>query len=408
MNNKLIFNKIAHRIVLFFCLIPLSGYGQSGDSVAKALVDMGFENVSWIEDDEERVFVFENTPYRLNGVGVGKAIDLIQESGLPEKKSCRVIVVENNVPQISLNYQPVIADSAVKAMRQDWEVKYDLGNSWKKIRKAKRKNSSLYKVDIVVYPEFYFRNYRLSVIYEIVLNASPAVEISLWKGMKLTGQVIFPIINDYGRRYEQIRPGFVTLSQTVRLPYNTFLTGSVGTFGSFRWGFDARAKHVLKDERFVIDARISYTQPGEYRDWEYYHGTNWTFTGHLGASFYWAQFNTNFSIKGERYFRNEYGARLDMVRNFRHASIGLYFMKVQHAGNRGYNGGFRFAFALPPYKYKRKGYLPRITPAKSFGIGYNAGNERIYGQGFKARPDDNVMYENSFNPYFIKSELLNF
>lgn len=412
MREKTGINFITHKtIILFICLFPLKGYCQSGDSVVKVLVDMGFENVSWIEDDEERVFVFENIPYRLNGVGVGKAIDLIQGSGLPINKSCRVIVLENNVPQISLNYQPVMADSTMTVMRQDWEVTYDLGDSWKKIRKTKAKNSSLFKVDIVVYPEFYFRNYRVSVIYEIVLNASPAVEISLWKGMKFTGQVIFPIINDYGERYEQIRPGYLTLSQTVRLPYNTFITGSFGTFGSgMRWGGDVRVKHILKDERFTLDARISYTRQGYYKDWSFYSykDKNWILTGYLGGNFYWKQYNTNFSLKVERYLMDEYGVRFDLVRNFRHASIGFYAMKVENAGNKGFNGGFRFAFALPPYKYKRKGYIPRITPAKSFGLGYNAGNERIYGLGFKTRPDDNVMYENSFNPYFIKSELLNF
>ena len=68
--------------------------------------------------------------------------------------------------------------------------------------------------------------------------------------MKLTGQVIFPIYNDYGQRYKQIRPGFVTLSQTVRLPQRTFLTASVGFFNKFRWGGDLKAKHFFKDERF--------------------------------------------------------------------------------------------------------------------------------------------------------------
>ena len=42
------------------------------------------------------------------------------------------------------------------------------------------------------------------------------------------------------------------------------------------------------------------------------------------------------------------------------------------------------------------------------GIAYNAGNERYYYQGYRANPGANIMQANSFNPYFIKSELLNF
>lgn len=219
--------------LILFCLLPLKGICQTGEATVDALVKMGFENVGWTEDTEERVFVIQNSAYRLEGVGIGKAVDLIQKMGLPENKPCRLIVLDNNVPQISLYYQPMKGDSIAEVSRADWSVSYDLGEGWKQARRIKKQNSSLFKVDIVVYPELLFRNYILSKVYEIVVNVSPAIEVSLWKGMKLTGQVIFPIYNDYGQRYKQIRPGFVTLSQTVRLPQRTFLTASVGFLINF-------------------------------------------------------------------------------------------------------------------------------------------------------------------------------
>lgn len=94
-----------------------------------------------------------------------------------------------------------------------------------------------------------------------------------------------------------------------------------------------------------------------------------------------------------------------MIRHFRYCSIGFYAMKAEHAKM---NGGFRFQVALPPYKYKRKGYIPRVNTSANMGIVYNAGNERYYYRQYKAEVSDNIMEENSFNPYFIKSELLNF
>lgn len=393
-------------IILILCLLPLKGNCQSGDSVVDRLVDMGFENVSWYEDEIERVYVFENTPYRLSGVGVGKAIDQIQEYGIPEKKSCRVIVLENNIPMISLYYNSADGQS-VPVSRHDWEVTYDLGDSWKKTRKQQGKNSSLFKVDVVVYPELFFRNYKLSVMYEAVINLSPSIEVSLWKGMKLAYQVIFPLYNDYGIRYKQIRPGFVTLTQTVRLPYQTFLTASVGTFNNFRWGIDVRGKHFFKDERFSVEARLGYTGRGYYQDFAFNHGKVYTFTGSLSANFYWPRYNTEFSLKGERYLMEEYGVRGEMIRHFRHASIGFYAMKVEHGGNKGFNGGFVFNIAIPPYKMKRKGYIPRVY-AGDFGLRYNAGNEEIYGRTYRSRANDSELRNNSYNPYFIKSELLNY
>jgi len=394
-------------IILFFCLMPLKSYSQSAEITVDALVDMGFENVSWMEDDKERIFVIESNVYRLVGVGIGKAIDVIQKMGLPDEKLCKLIVLENNVPQISLNYQPITNDGVSVAKRQDWDVGYDLEDSWEKVRKVKVKNSSLYKVDIVVYPELFFRNYLLSRVYEVVINISPSIEVSLWKGMKLATQVIFPIVNDYGERYEQIRPGFLTLTQTVRLPQRTFLTTSVGTFNNFRWGVDTRVKHFLRDERFSVEGRLGYTGRGYFENWTYQHGKKWTLTGNIGANFYWSQYNTLFSVKGERYLMEEYGVRVEMMRHFRHTSIGFYAMKVEHAGHSGFNGGFVFQVTIPPYKQKRDKHIPRVV-AGDFALKYNSGNEEIYGKSYRSRAIENELRENNYNPYFIKSELLNY
>lgn len=399
-----------YAVFCLFCLLPLRGRCQTGGSAVDTLVAMGFENVGWTEDNDERVYVLQNSAYRLQGVGIGQAIDVIQRMGLPVGKPCRIIVLDNNVPQLSLCYHPVTEVAAVAvSRRKDWQVSHDLGDAWKKIRKVAKVNSSLFKVDVVIYPRLMFQNYRLSRVYDIVLNVSPAIEVSLWKGMKFTGQVIFPIVNDYGRRYEQIRPGFVTLSQTVRLPHRVFLAGSIGFFEDFRSGVDVSAKYVFKDERFELEARLGYTRKGYWENWSYYHGSKWVLSGYVGANYFWPRFNTQFSLKGERYLLGEYGMSTEMIRHFRYASIGFYALKVfgkDDAANNGFNAGFTFRIALPPYKYKRKGAVPRVVGG-DWGIRYNAGNEKQYGDWYQSNPNDNYLRDNSFKPYFVKSELLN-
>ena len=409
LENMIILQKSKHVISLSFFIIGLlsSSLSQAQDAnkTVRELSDLGFENISYTENNQELTYTLESVSYRLTGVGVNKAISIIQKEGLPQNKSCRVIILDNNVPQISLLYSKESKDSLNVPQKSNWVVSYELGENWKEIKKEKKTNSSLYKVDLLVYPEFSFQNYKLSRVYDILLNFSPAIEVSFWKGMKFTGQIIFPIVNDYGTKYEQIRPGFITLSQSFRLPQRTFLTASAGFFNNFRWGMDARAKHFLRDERFSLEARLAYTGKGEFDNWAFYHGKEWTFTGNIGANFYWPLYNTQFSLKAERYLEEELGVRFDMIRHFRHASVGFYAMKVEHAGNNGFNGGLRFQIALPPYKYKRNKYVPRVMPSSNFGIGYNAGNERVYGKTFKSQASDNIMQDNGYNPYFIKSEL---
>ncbi len=395
-------------MIFLLCSLCSKVFAQTGDLAVDSLVKLGFENVKWSEDEKERVYVLENIAYRLNGVGIGKAVDVIQTIGLPERKPCRLIFLDNNVPQISLFYKPIAGDSIPEATRADWNVSYDLGDSWQKAVKGKAKNSSLFKVDIVVYPELSFKNLIITQIYQVLFNLCPTLEISLWKGMKFTGQIIVPIYNDYGSYYDKVRQGYVGLTQSIRLPENIIVTASVGTFNLNRWGVDVRAKHTFKkDERFAVEGRIGYTGYSDFKDFRWQVSSLKRLTWSLGGSFYWPQYNTQFSAKVEQYLLGEKGVRFDMTRYFRYAAVGFYAMKVDVPYNNGVNGGFRFQIALPPYRIKRKGYV-RVTPSKSFGILYNASNEQYYGKSYTPQIGNTIMQENSFNPYYIKSELLNY
>ena len=224
--------------------------------------------------------------------------------------------------------------------------------------------------------------------------------------MKLTAQMVFPVYNDgYGNRLGKIHPGFLTLQQTVRLPYNIWGTLTVGAFNGDRYGGDLKLFHPFKNEHFSIEARLGVTGTYYWDGFSCTYGTKRRITWSIGGSFYWPEYNIQTTLKAEQYLLGEKGMRLDVIRHFRYTSIGFYAMKAKGAKS---NGGFRFQVALPPYKYKRRGYIPRITPSHNMGIAYNAGNERYYYMGYRTNPSENIMQNNSFNPYFIKSELLKF
>lgn len=397
-------------LCLLFCLYSLKGVSQNFGQVVDLLVDMGFENVGYSEDEKELVYVLENSGYKLSGVGIGRAVDVIQANGIPKSKVCRIVVLNNNVPQISLYcYSKNDTDSGSGVSRNDWQVSYELGDSWKSVQKAKRENSSLYKVDIVIYPELSFQNLIITQIYQVLFNLNPTVEVSFWPGMKLEAQVIFPLYNEYGSRYRQIREGMITVSQTVRLPHNVFLTGAVGTFSNFRWGADVRGKYIFEqDERFSLEGRIGLTGTSRMVNWRWKVSPLKLITWSLGGNFYWPRYNTQLQLKLEQYMQKEKGVQFQMIRHFRHTSIGFYAMKTWNDRNNGANGGFLFQVALPPYNQKRKGYIPRVKVSDYMGIRYNGGNEVRYGQTYKALPWDNVANDNRFNPIFIKSELLNY
>ena len=274
------------------------------------------------------------------------------------------------------------------------------------MKKEKKKKSSLFKVDIMVYPQLSYMNMIITQIYQVLFDLSPAIEVSLWPGSKLTGQIKIPVYNDgYGILEDKVHPGHITLSQRFRLPYNIYGKATIGYFNADRWGSDLSLFYPFKDERFSIEARIGYVGIGYWNGFKLHYDTKMTTTWTIGGNFYWPRYNTQFSLKGERYLLGEKGIKFEMIRHFRYASIGFYAMKAEHANS---NGGFRFQVALPFYKNKRHKYIPRVNFSNNMGIIYNAGNERKYYKQYKAETSDNIMESNSFNPYFIKSELLKF
>ena len=394
--------------LLIFMLFSIGTWGQEGgEKAVEELVNQGFENVRWTENESERIYTVENNVYKAQGVGIAKAIDIIQTYGMPTDKSCKVIVTHLGIPELSLTYRPKANKVENDGRREGWQASYDIGNSWKEVKEKKTKNSSRFKVDIVIYPQLYFKNYIITQIYQACLEMSPAVEVSLWQGMKLTGQIIFPVYNDgYYGSMETIRPGYLTLEQRFRLPYRIKAKATVGVFDFYTYGAELSLFYPFKDERFSLEGKFGYVGYGYFHGFSFIYNKEYTDYFSIGGNFYWPQYNTEFKLKVEQYLLKEKGIKFEMIRHFRYASVGFYAEKAEYAKS---NGGFKFIVALPPYKQKRHKYLPRLTTSAGTGITYNAGNERIYYKmPYSSATENNIMFKNSFNPYFIKSEISNY
>ena len=415
MRSKFLKFTLASRIGFYTIAIILAfGFPQNtrgqevgiGNETVEELIDMGFENVRCTETDNERIYTIENNVYKAQGVGIAKAIKVIQQQGLPEGKRCKVIATHLDIPELSLIYQPSNCTDSLSANSNTfWKTSYDV-DGWQKIKKEKAKNSSRFKVDILIYPQLSYKNLIITQIYQVLFTLNPAIELSLWQGMKLTGQLIVPVYNDgYSIYQNKVHPGFLTLSQHFRLPYNIKGKATVGYFNADRYGADLMLFRPFKaDERFSLEGRIGIVGIGYWDGFKLHYDTDMSWAWTIGANFYWPRYNTQFSLKGEQYLMKDRGVKFEMIRHFRYASIGFYAMKGKDANS---NGGFRFQVLLPPYKQKRHKMTPRVSTSYNMGIAYNAGNEQYYYRQYRSEANENIMNNNSFNPYFIKTEINN-
>ena len=391
------------RKILLAALLPalasLTSAAQSSlrtEEVAQRLVEEGFANVRAAESEDYTVFALENDLYKIPGEGFARATEIIREAGLGLNKPVKLIGLNFNVPEVTITYYPAT---------DRWRTTRRLDASWDLVRKQPRMNSSFGKVDIVVYPQVSLMNLIITQVYQSLWQISPAVEVSLWPGAKLSYQVQIPVINDgYGMLEDWIHPGIITLSQRFRDPWNLNILGklSLGRFSNKHYGVALEAAYHFPNERFWVDGKIGVLDlcdthgmvlvPNATYDFQFY----WN----IAANYYWPAIQTQFLLRAERFLIGDMGVKYEMIRHFRRCSVGFYamkgFSKAAHV-----NGGFRFQIALPPFRQKRYGYIPRLRTSGQMGISYNANNERYYYKEFRTEASDNILSKFYFNPYYI-------
>lgn len=384
------------RLLLFVSLLLASAYAsRAQDSTAVKLSEAGFLNVRSAETDRYRIYTIENDRFKIKAEGIAHALDLIDANKLNQRDPVKLIVTDHQVPQLMLSYDPEVGH---------WVTTSRLDDSWNAVRKQKKLNSSFGKVDIVVYPQVALMNLIITQVYQSLWQLSPALEMSLWPGMKFSYQLKFPIYNDgYGMYESKIHPGMVTLSQRFRDPWNLNVFGKLtaGSFSNARYGIALEMKYIFPNERFSVDTQLGYLGSYYYDGFKFKYDTDYRFRWNVAANYYWPMYQTQFTLRAQQFLMGDYGVKAEMIRHFRHCSIGFYAMK----GEGSSNGGFRFQIAIPPYRMKRHGYWPKVNTSGQMGMVYNAGNERYFYMEYKTEASDNIMTGNEYNPIYVAGQI---
>lgn len=286
-------------------------------------------------------------------------------------------------------------------------ISIDTDHAMKAVENAKEiENPSAWKVDVIVYPELFLKNNSLNKLYTYAVNLSPAIEMGLWKGGKLTAQVVFPIAANLYGEYKKIHPGVMTLSQEVRFRNNLFGRITAGNFTHNRMGAQLDMKFRTDNGRLELGALVGATVYSAIVDSEgWYVSTTPRVNAFLKASVYEPHTNLQFDLQGGRYIYGDYGVRGDCTRNFGEYAIGLYAL---YTGGE-INGGFHFAIPLPGKRWKRN-HAFRIKPADYFAWTYSMVSHGKYindqmGKSYNIRPDENRS-SNFYQPDYIRHFLI--
>lgn len=253
------------------------------------------------------------------------------------------------------------------------------------------------QVELFCGAELNYADVNFLRLYDVLLNLTPGTKWHLGDEWMLGGQLYVPVVNyGYGKRNDMIRLNMAVLSKDLHWDdIRQHLKFSAGLFGRERMGVDARWMFPVNDWLLFL-AQAGYT--GHWAlgvdlkgNHESDFADDWKITGVAGLKVYLNPWNTEFQLVGGRYLNEKYGAQFDVMRHFKHCTVGLYAQLHEKGDTRYSNqhtsGGFKVVMMLPPYKKSNRKTVFR--PASNFRLTYNAQSDGISMKMYTTDPEEN-------------------
>lgn len=237
-------------------------------------------------------------------------------------------------------------------------------------------------VDFFMGVDLNYRDIFTEKPYEFLINLTPGVKWNLGKQWQIAAQALIPVYNDYGDYYKKVRLNMAVLSKEMNFRRRAFLKISGGWFADERYGLDVKGMYIMNDW-LAWELQAGWTGfVSMATGWHASTPERWTALA--GANVYLNRWNTQFRLRGGRYLYEDYGVSLDVMRHFKHCTVGLYAEYSDHGEG---NGGFKVIMMIPPYKRKQR--KVNFRPASNFRLTYNIQADPYANQMYTTDPEEN-------------------
>ena len=379
----------------------LMGPQPAGRSVAEAaeqtLLSLGMEEIRVAQTDSVCTIAFEDNIYRGTYRGLAAVIEALRS--LPETEQAaayELVVLDDRIPRLLLT---------LPRQTVALEVSYDTDEAMRRLKGKERRNKMAGRIDVVLYPELFLQNSWLDKLYGVAVNISPAIQMDLWKGAVLTGQVVLPVYTNMTDFRKYIRPGVITLRQEFRLPGGVSGRLTAGNFTGNRMGVDAGLRYQPARGRWLVGANVGLTGSSTCYGGEWVVSTWRRVSGSVWGRYNEPHYGLQIDLAAVRLVYGDMGARLDCRRHFGEVTVGVYGLFTDGE----MNGGFHFALPIPGTK-RGKRRAVRFRLPEYFAHEYRARHggsygDELLGYSYEVRPDENGSrgYD---APDFVKKEIL--
>lgn len=367
------------------------------EAAKQALLSLGMEEIKVAQEDSICVIAYEDNIYRGTYRGLAAVIEALRS--LPESQQAaeyELVVLDDRIPRLVLTLPRQTAAL---------EVSYDTDEAMRRLKGMEPVNRMAGRIDVVLYPELFLQNSWIDKIYGVAVCFSPAVQVDLWKGAVLTGQVVLPLYTNMTDFRKYIRPGVITLRQEFRLPGGVLGRLTAGNFTGNRMGVDAALRYQPASGRWMIGANAGLTGSSTCYGGEWVVSKWRRVSGAVWGRYNEPRYGLQFDLAAIRLVYGDMGARLDCRRHFGEVTVGVYGMVTEGE----VNGGFHFAIPIPGTK-RGKRRAVRFRLPEYFGYEYRARHggsygDELLGYSYEVRPDENGSrgYD---APDFVRKEVL--
>ena len=411
--------KLWIHLIVFSAFLPVL-FPQ--ENRTKGITDNGFENVYTETKDDIFILVYENRNYRSELKAMGKILNILKESELVNEK-IRLIPLNRGIPLASVDFEQ---NSDSRNITQATVNPEYLSNSPENtsfsffpVTENWRENSSFGKWEITFIPDIRARFHTKEGLIRLKINAITEASLTLGKGLKLTSQIMIPVVYQFENEIAEIKPGSSYLNYTLRLKNDVWVSASTGMFHwkSGNYKDDLSGEHLGLHEWYRYG--ISIETAKYFSDGKYSLFLKTDLTGHLSyqkSKWFYSSLNDRLTwIAGagyrldypDLYIQLGWGKDLyknipfevKMIRSFGELDLGVFLLWNEQDALEAYTGGASISVPLPYFNFNRK--KTRFSSSKRFNwyVWYHSG----FGGRYPKADNSIDSFQKRLFPTYIKN-----
>lgn len=401
--------KIGSIVLFVFALFNIVNATDKNLVISK-LASNGFENIRVKLEDSRILIAYENRVYRFEVEALKEVLNIVVPL-INDREELVLIPLNRKIPIVKFmsamkNCKDFLSNKIdAKIFIEDADIRIDVDKDYKLLLEEQENNSSDFRFDLVLKPQFKFEfgPYSKPIIMQI--NLAPDIRTGFWKGMRLSYEEIIPVINEFGSRGDSIRTGMVTLNQTFRLPNAFFISTTAGIFSGNRYGFDFETRKYFGEGNFSLSGNFGVTSFIDFSGMRrVLYSDQFLVTGYVSAEYRIEKYDLTVAASVGKYLQNDNSLRFDINREFGEIEIGFFAIHSFEGVN---NGGFTLTIPLFPSKYWSPSFV-RLKVAENYSWSYTvkSNTNDLIGMRYNTGNRINGFIE-KLNPSFIKNIFVN-